>query len=121
MRLLVCGGTDFDDWDLLSDELTYFLGDYGIDVVIEGEAKGADLLSRKFAEECEPPIQVLPFPANWKKYGKAAGPVRNQQMLDEGKPDFVIAFPTPNSRGTWDMVRRAKKALGDDKVRVIGP
>jgi hypothetical protein len=48
------------------------------------------------------------FPANWKKHGRAAGPMRNQQMLDEGKPDLVIAFP--GGSGTADMVRRAKAA-----------
>ncbi len=47
------------------------------------------------------------FPADWKKYGKKAGPIRNQQMLDEGQPEVVIAFP--GGRGTADMVRRAKK------------
>ena len=45
---------------------------------------------------------------DWKKYGKKAGPLRNQQMLEEGKPDLVVAFPGGN--GTADMVRRAKKA-----------
>lgn len=40
----------------------------------------------------------------------AAGGIRNKQMLNEGKPDLVIAFPTENSKGTWDMVRRAKRA-----------
>lgn len=49
-----------------------------------------------------------PFPADWVTLGKAAGPIRNQQMLDEAKPDWVVAFPGGN--GTADMVRRARKA-----------
>lgn len=50
------------------------------------------------------------FPADWKRYGKAAGPIRNQQMIDEGKPDLVLAFHENinESRGTKDMVARAR-------------
>lgn len=48
------------------------------------------------------------FPPDWDKYGNAAGPIRNQQMLDEGKPDLVVAFP--GGRGTADMVNKARKA-----------
>lgn len=54
----------------------------------------------------------LPFPAKWKEFGRAAGPIRNQQMLDEGKPELVLAFhdDLENSKGTKDMVGRAMKA-----------
>ena len=45
----------------------------------------------------------------WDKYQNAAGPIRNQQMIDEGKPDICLAFPTKKSRGTWDMVSRCRK------------
>ena len=55
---------------------------------------------------------VRAFPAKWNEHGKAAGPIRNQQMLTEGKPDLVIAFNDylPNSKGTLDMVTRARRA-----------
>jgi hypothetical protein len=83
--------------------------------VMEGGAKGADAAARAWA--CRPfspgvLIEHFPFPADWDKYGKAAGPIRNQQMLDEGHPDMVIAFhdDLTNSKGTKDMVKRAKKA-----------
>ena len=81
-----------------------------IECVIEGEARGADYLARLAAEELG--IRVLPFPAEWKKYGKRAGSIRNQRMLDEGKPNFVLAFHNDigNSKGTRDMVKRARKA-----------
>jgi len=51
--------------------------------------------------------------AKWSKHGRAAGPIRNQEMIDECKPDLVVAFP--GGRGTADMVRRAKAA----GIRVI--
>jgi hypothetical protein len=55
---------------------------------------------------------VLPFPADWNTHGKAAGPIRNRQMLKEGKPDVVLAFHEDlgRSKGTADMVRAAKAA-----------
>ena len=111
MRVLVCGGAKFTDFEALCNACNHYA--YEAEVLIEGEAAGADKLGRAWAEDQD--IPVLPFPANWRKYGRAAGPIRNQQMLDEGKPDLVLAFPTPESRGTWDMVRRAKKA----GIRVI--
>ena len=53
-------------------------------------------------------VRHVVYEAQWDKYGKAAGAIRNQQMLDEGKPELVVAFP--GGRGTEDMVNRAKKA-----------
>lgn len=52
--------------------------------------------------------QFEEYPADWKRYGMAAGPIRNRRMLKEGKPDIVIAFA--GGRGTADMVRQAKAA-----------
>ena len=50
------------------------------------------------------------IPADWKKHGRAAGPIRNQQMLDEGKADVVVALWDGKSRGTLDMIQRATEA-----------
>jgi DNA-binding MurR/RpiR family transcriptional regulator len=58
-----------------------------------------------------PRFEHLSYPADWEAYGKAAGPIRNQRMLDEGKPDLVIAFSDlPTTSGTYDMIKRAKAA-----------
>lgn len=114
MRILVCGGRDFDDWNWLSFELEKVIIDsyrsfvYAREYVtiISGDAIGADWLTRAWAKYyC---FGYEGYPADWKKYKRAAGAIRNQQMLDEGKPDLVIAFP--GGSGTADMVRRAKKA-----------
>lgn len=77
-------------------------------IIISGMAKGIDLAAIDWAtvRYC----QWKEFPADWDKYGKKAGPIRNQQMLDEGQPDLVVAFPDPKSIGTYDMIRRAQKA-----------
>ncbi len=83
-------------------------------VVIHGGARGADELAGTIAAELG--LEVIACPADWKKHGKAAGPIRNQQMLVDHKPDFVIAFPLGESRGTHDMIRRAKAAGVEVKV-----
>jgi hypothetical protein len=71
--------------------------------IIEGEARGADSIARE--EALALGYEVLRFPANWRQHGKAAGMIRNRQMLVEGKPNLVYAFPTSvNSIGTRNMV-----------------
>lgn len=74
--------------------------------IISGMATGADSVAVDWAVTNW--LKVHKFPADWKTHGKAAGHIRNQQMIDEGKPDLVVAFP--GGKGTADMVKRAKKA-----------
>ena len=121
MRVLVCGGRDFNDYNLLSSYLVeLFVKSLLVpeDVtIISGHARGADKLGEQFANANECKLSI--FPADWEKYGKGAGHIRNQQMIDEGKPDLVVAFPTKTSRGTYDMINKAKKA--GLPVIVVGP
>lgn len=109
--MLVCGGRDFADLRLLHfqlDMIHYARGTKGgdIDVLIHGDAKGADRLARDWARSRGVPIAA--FPADWKKYPKFAGPIRNRKMLVVGKPELVVAFV--GGRGTQDMVRQARRA-----------
>lgn len=106
MRLLVCGGRDFADAGRAYKVLDAMHRALGIDVVIEGNARGADRIAGFWARKNR--VTNLKFPADWNAHGKAAGPIRNQRMLDEGKPSHVLAFP--GGRGTADMVRRARDA-----------
>jgi hypothetical protein len=106
-RVLVCGGRDFDDTESMRDTLGRLHGPFRqITAIIHGCAHGADTMAGAFARFAG--IDEVRFPADWRVHGKAAGPRRNQQMLDEGKPDLVVAFP--GGKGTADMVRRAKAA-----------
>jgi len=105
MRILITGGRDFIDRELLFDALDRLHAAHGISVLIHGDANGADRLSGEWATARG--IRVEAHPADWKKHGRAAGPIRNQKMLEE-KPELVIAFP--GGRGTADMVRKAKQA-----------
>lgn len=67
---------------------------------------GADVWADEWAEDRG--VKAWKFPADWMLLGKAAGPRRNQKMLNEGKPDLVVAFP--GGKGTADMVRKARVA-----------
>ena len=107
VKVLICGGRDFNDYGLLADTLVGLIGQYDPKEVtfISGHARGADKLGERFANANQ--CKLLIFPADWDKYRKAAGFIRNQKMIDEGKPDLVVAFP--GGRGTEGMIKRAKK------------
>jgi hypothetical protein len=75
------------------------------DAIIEGGAQGADRFAREWAEAHA--VKVETYYADW-RVGPKAGPIRNQRMLDDGRPDVVVAFA--GGRGTADMVRRAMRA-----------
>jgi hypothetical protein len=105
VRVIVCGGRDYCNEEKVFSVLDRLEPTF----VIEGGADGADLLAYRWATrnlDLERNHQC--FKAEWVKHGKRAGPMRNQRMLDEGKPDLVLAFP--GGKGTADMVRRAKRA-----------
>ncbi|UMO76018.1 DprA-like DNA processing chain A [Planktothrix phage Pra-JY27] len=106
LRILVCGGRDYEDRPAVYRALDRLHAKRGISLLIHGAARGADTLAREWAEDRNVPL--MEFMADWKRHGFAAGPLRNQQMLDKGRPDGVVAFPGGN--GTADMVRRAQSS-----------
>lgn len=105
LRLLVCGGRDFEDFPAVCRALDPLRASPGIDMLVHGNARGADMLAEWWARAAG--VRSFPVPAQWAKHGKRAGPIRNQQMLGMGI-DLVVAFP--GGRGTADMVKRAKAA-----------
>lgn len=117
MRVLVCGGRDFADAELLYRELDRIHAQTPISCIIEGGARGADYLASRWSAKNDLRDHKR-FMADWAIHGKAAGAIRNQKMLKEGQPDMVVAFP--GGRGTADMVRRAK-AAGVKVVNVVAP
>lgn len=112
MRVLVCGSRDYTRGKVIWTILDGFAHNNHNLVIIEGDAKGADKLAGAWADDAGPYVSHECYPANWDKYGKGAGPIRNKQMLDEGKPDLVLAFSDDieNSKGTRNMLDQAKKA-----------
>lgn len=106
MRIVVTGGRDFADSALVERALGAVHSKHGIDLLIQGGARGADRLCAEWAWDRKIPVGT--YNADWNTYGKGAGPIRNQRMIDEGKPDAAVAFP--GGRGTADMVRRLETA-----------
>jgi hypothetical protein len=106
MRVLVCGGRDYSNWRKVCDTLRAIHDDTQITRIIHGHAQGADRIASNWARLAG--ISQTVFEPKWREYGKAAGPMRNQEMLDTGQPQLVVAFP--GGRGTADMVERAEGA-----------
>lgn len=115
MRVLVCGSRDFNDREAVFSRLDAALEDAAsrdeMLTVIHGCARGADSIADEYAELAWP-VNVERYPADWTRYGKRAGFLRNQQMLEEGKPDLVLAFysNSERSKGTAMMVDIATAA-----------
>lgn len=106
MRVLICGGRHYANGALVWKTLDDYHLNTRITHVLQGGAAGADAWARVWA--IKNGIPVTTFPAAWKEHGVAAGPIRNKQMLVEGKPDIIIAFP--GGSGTANMVCQATKA-----------
>lgn len=104
-RVLVTGGRDYADAEQVALVLGTLLP-FGIEVVIHGACSGADTLAGLWAESHEVP--VIAVPADWTRFGHAAGPIRNRHMLREHKPTLCVAFG--GGRGTHDMVTRCREA-----------
>lgn len=118
MKLIIAGGRDFQDYDLLEKECKIFIAEQtflkdgnvlGLNAsditIISGKALGADLLGERFASKYG--FEILEFPADWDSHGKAAGPIRNAEMAKNAT--HCICFWDGSSRGTKNMIENCKK------------
>lgn len=106
MRLLVTGGRDYREDDLIYQALDKVHDETPVHLLIAGDARGADRIALRWATERG--VQYHLFGADWRRYGNLAGPIRNTAMLTRGQPDLCVAFP--GGKGTADMVRQCEKA-----------
>ena len=115
MRVLVCGDRHWTNEEVIRRELRSLTAP---SVVIHGCARGADTIAGRVAKELG--VTVEEYPAQWSLHGRAAGPIRNRQMLEQGKPDLVLAFhgDLAKSKGTKNMIEQASKA--GVAVRIFG-
>lgn len=115
---LICGGRNFTDQAMFDDAMARLTGMWGCpSKIVHGAAQGADSMADTWGKRMH--IAVVAVPAEWSTHGKAAGPIRNEEMLYLHKPKRVIAFP--GGVGTADMVKRAKKHVGRIDVIEIVP
>ncbi len=101
--VLVCGGRDYNNYVIVDATLTQLDESFNIHTIVHGDARGADRMGERWARANKVPFEA--YPAKWELHGKGAGPIRNQQMLDEEHIDLVVAFP--GGSGTADMIKRA--------------
>ena len=111
-RVIVAGGVHFNDYETLKNTLDDYSSNSSKEEIeiVSGHAKGADSLGERYAEEKG--IRCTVFPADWKRYGRAAGPIRNKQMLEYATEQEagLIAFWNGESKGTKNMISIAEKA-----------
>lgn len=111
MIVLVCGGRNFTDTEIAYNFLNDLHKQYQFTQVISGGARGADSLADSWPRIND--IESIVVPAEWNKFGKAAGHIRNMKMVDEHHPNLVIAFP--GGKGTTNMIQYSKR----NKIKVI--
>lgn len=116
-RVLVTGDRDWANRKVIARELGMCSD---MVYLCHGCCIGADYIANELGLVILGEEFVRGYPADWYVHGNAAGPIRNQQMLDDFNPDFVLAFHKnlANSKGTADMVKRAKEA--GIPVKIIG-
>lgn len=106
MKVLVCGGRDFDDADFLNSVMDKILKKHKDITVIHGSCRtGADNLVELWCKENE--VNYQGYPARWKTLGRKAGPIRNAEMIRDGKPDVVVGFK--GGTGTENMCNTAEQ------------
>ena len=103
-KIIVAGGRDFTDYEFMRECMERVVKDDDVEIV-SGTARGADSYGEMFAEEYE--LELIKFPADWKKYNRAAGPIRNEAMAEYA--DELCAFWDGRSSGTKHMIKYARK------------
>lgn len=110
-KICIAGSRNFNNYVLLSNTVDTFIktimltGEFTDIEIVSGTAKGADQLGERYAQEHE--YSVKQFPAYWGHYGKAAGPIRNEQMASYS--DFIFIFWDGKSKGSRSMIKCAQK------------
>ena len=114
-KVIVAGGRDFKNYNLLSESLYTLLNNKKPSEVeiVSGNCRGADMLGERWSRRTATSLKK--FPADWDKYGKSAGYKRNLEMAEYA--DALVAFWDGKSKGTSNMIRLAK--LKGIKVRVV--
>ena len=110
LKIIIAGSRNYSDYEFIKETMDRlydsFLVKHEASIeIISGGAYGADYLGERYAHEKGYKLTVMP--ALWNEHGKAAGPIRNEQMAIYA--DHLVAFPLGTSKGTEDMIKVAKK------------
>lgn len=107
IRVIVAGGRDFDDYELLQQSLGAILSNskyaFNSFTIVSGGAKGADFLGERYAKEND--FKLETYPAKWEEHGKSAGPIRNKMMAQVSQ--IAVVFWDGESKGSRNMINNA--------------
>ena len=116
MKVIICGGRSLDDYSLVKNVMDEVAARIDINEIVCGEARGADSLGKRWA--IENGIQIVSFPADWNRHGRAAGAIRNEEMGNYA--DYVVAFWDGKSRGTKHMIHYMEQNNKHGEVYLYG-
>ncbi len=119
-RIIIAGCRDFNDYCQAKEYIEFCKAEYRISrqaILLSGHCRGADLLGERYAKENSWEIEL--YPADWQKYGKAAGPIRNKIMVE--RCDMLICFWDGKSKGTRSLIRYAEHCGKTVAVKHIEP
>lgn len=115
IKLAIVGYRDFEDYEKFTKIVNNEVNIKNIECIISGGCSGVDKMAEKYASDNK--IKCIIFKADWKKYGKSAGPRRNNEIVKEAT--MVIALPSHNSKGTLNTIETAKKKFGKDADKFL--
>lgn len=117
-RVVIAGCRDYNNYNEAKEFIDFCTCNIRKEneiVIVSGGASGADAIGEQYAKENG--FKVEKYPADWKKYGRAAGPIRNKQMAEIS--DYVICFWDNKSKGTKSMIEYAKELNRRVKIKII--
>lgn len=117
-RVVIAGCRDYENYEEARKFIDIYLSKIRKEnqiIIVSGCARGTDLLGERYAEENG--FNIEKYPAEWSKFGRCAGPIRNKKMAEIA--DFVIAFWDGKSRGTKSMIDLAKEYKKPIKIKRI--
>ena len=117
-RIVIAGCRDYENFEAAKRFIDICLSNVRKEneiIIVSGGARGADAIGERYAKENG--FAVEKYPADWEKYGKSAGPIRNKQMAEIS--DYVICFWNEKSKGTKSMIDFAKKLNKPVRIKII--
>ncbi|MBE6738861.1 MAG: DUF2493 domain-containing protein [Ruminococcaceae bacterium] len=117
-RVVIAGCRDYNNYDEAKLYIDFCLSNIRREndiVIVSGCASGADAIGERYARQNG--FKVEKYPANWEKYGRGAGPIRNKQMAQAC--DYVICFWDGKSRGTKSMIEFARECNKPVRIKKI--
>ena len=115
-RIVIGGYRNFNNYEIFKNFVDLCVGQETGITILSGHCKGTDLMAERYAKEKGFALEI--YPADWKKYGKAAGPIRNRQMVENA--DTVIAFVSKTASGTKNLIENAKRLNKELFIKDIG-